>query len=145
TGPTSFYQFWINCDDAGIEDYLKIYTLLNRDEISEVMTKHRTNPRLRLAQKELARHVTALVHGQKLLKVAEAVTSALLGEKAIGELDDAALAVLRVEIPYVRMKHEAFISDVLTAAGLATSKTMARRLLADNAISINNQKVNREK
>jgi len=42
--PTQFYQFWINCDDDGVEDYLKIYTLLDKNEIEKIMARHRENP-----------------------------------------------------------------------------------------------------
>ena len=51
TSPTAFYQFWINLDDAGLEEYpLKIYTELSRSEIESILTEHRANPRLRHGQ-----------------------------------------------------------------------------------------------
>ncbi len=140
TSPTQFYQFWINCDDEGIEDYLKVYTVLSKPELEDLLAKHRVNPKDRLAQTRLAQEVTRLVHGDTQLQTAEQVTEALVGKRPIAELDDAALAAVRAEIPHVQAQAGADIADLLVQSGLAGSKTEARRLIADNAIALNGQK-----
>jgi tyrosyl-tRNA synthetase len=143
TTPTQFYQFWINCDDAGVEDYLKIYTLLTKAEIESVMAEQQQNPSARVAQTRLAEAVTRLVHGEAALRTAQRVTDCLTGKLAIGEATDV-LPALRAEIPAVMSTSDGSVVDVLVASGLASSNTEARRLLQGNAVSINGQKVQRE-
>jgi tyrosyl-tRNA synthetase len=143
TTPTQFYQFWVNCDDAGVEDYLKIYTVLSKEEIDATMAQHRQNPSARLAQVKLAVEVTRLVHGEEQLAIAHDVTSYLTGAD-VGHAEGAALEALRQEIPAVKSAAEGSIVDALVTSGLAASNTEARRLLTGNAISVNGQKVQRE-
>ncbi|HSX06918.1 MAG TPA: tyrosine--tRNA ligase [Candidatus Saccharimonadia bacterium] len=143
TTPTQFYQFWINCDDAGVEDYLKIYTLLDRKELESVMVQHRGNPKARIAQITLAREVTKLVHGNDEMMYAESVTDYLTGKSPIGEAY-AALDEIRKQIPAVQVQKDGSIIEVLVEANLAASNTEARRFIKENAISINGQKVQRE-
>lgn len=140
TSPTEFYQFWINCDDEGVEDHLKIYTLLEKDELERLVSEHRADPKKRLAQQRLAQEVTRLVHGEAELAIAEAVTSVLTAKQAIATLTQEALSAMRREIPAINMSATDTIADALIQTGLASSKTEARRLLADNAIAINGQK-----
>lgn len=144
TTPTQFYQFWINCDDEGVAGHLKVYTMLRRDEIEGIIAEHHNDPRARVAQARLAEEVTRLVHGEDELHVAQAVTAVLTGKTAVSLLDDSALEALRREIPAVRASVGAELAEVLTQAGLATSKTEARRLLQGNAIAINGQKTQKE-
>jgi len=143
TTPTQFYQFWINCDDAGVEDYLKIYTLLAKEDIEETMKEHRNNPSARVAQKRLAAEVTQLVHGKEKLFLAQDVTAHLMGVD-IAHADDATLEALRSEISSVKTSADGSIVEALVATGLASSNTEARRFLKENAISVNGQKVQRE-
>lgn len=144
TTPTQFYQFWVNCDDKGVEGYLKIYTLLDRSEIEDIMAKHRENPKERIAQTRLAQEVTTLVHGKDLMEVAENVTETLTGKRSVADLDENLLMTLRAEIPSVHAAPGGEIAETLAQSGLATSKTEARRLIAGNAIAINGTKVTRE-
>jgi tyrosyl-tRNA synthetase len=143
TTPTQFYQFWINCDDAGVEDYLKIYTLLSKAEIEETMAQHAQNPAARFAQIRLAVEATRLVHGEEQLAIAHDVTSYLTGAD-ITHADDTALQALRQEIPAVKSAADGSIVEALVTSGLANSNTEARRFLGGNAISVNGQKVQRE-
>ena len=144
TTPTAFYQFWINCDDLGVEDYLKIYTLLSREELEAVMAKQRENPGARYAQTRLAEEVARLVHGDEALVTAQRVTACLVGDASVGEADDATLAALRAEIPSVRANETSSLLDVLVESSLASSKGEARRLLQGNAISLNGVKTTDE-
>lgn len=144
TTPTQFYQFWINSDDAAVEDYLKIYTMLSKDEIEQIMAVHRENPRERTAQTRLAREVTGLVHGAEETRVAGAVTEFLTGKKPVSGASDEEMAALRQEIPSVQSAPDGSVIEALVSAGLATSNTEARRFLGENAISVNGQKISRE-
>jgi tyrosyl-tRNA synthetase len=143
TTPTQFYQFWINVDDAGVEDYLKVFTELDKAAIDDIMSKHRQDPGQRLAQTSLARAATSLVHGEAEMKVAETVTDYMTGKQPIGEADSV-LEVIRKEIANAKTTDTGSIIDTLVATGLAVSNTEARRLLADNAISVNGQKASRD-
>ncbi len=144
TSPTQFYQFWVNCDDEGIEDYLKVYTMLNKDEIESLMAQHRNDPRARMAQLRLARETTRLVHGDTELAVVESVTKVLTGKIQVGDLEQDALEAMKNEIPAVTAKAGAEIAEVLAESGLAGSKTEARRFIAEGAVAINGEKTNKE-
>jgi tyrosyl-tRNA synthetase len=144
TTPYKFYQFWINCDDEGAEDYLKIYTLLSKEEIEHVMAEHRTNPGARMAQKRLAQEVTTLVHGKEHAEKQARIAEAVVAQQA-GGLDDSEVATLREEMPHAQAVPGTEIAEVLAQTGLATSKSEARRLLAENAISVNGQKTQKER
>ena len=144
TTPTQFYQFWINCDDAGAEDYLKIFTLLPKEEVEAIVAEQAENPGARHAQTRLAEEVTRLVHGDEALLTAQKVTACLVGDAPVGEADDTVLAALRAEIPSVHTSETGSILDALVASGLASSKGEARRLLTGNAISVNGVKTSDE-
>ena len=142
TSPTQFYQFWINCDDAGVEDYLKIYTLLSKDDIEATLAEHRMTPANRSAQKRLATAVTILVHGEDQAQLAAEVTEYLTGARSIGDLAGTNLRTLKNEIPNHPALSNSSLHDCLVATGLASSLGEARRLVAGNAISINGVKIN---
>lgn len=143
TTPTEFYQFWINVDDAGAEDYLKVYTELAPDEITTIINKHKANPSERYAQTRLAESVTALVHGAEAARQAALVTDFLTGRTPISEASEV-LAELRREVPAIVSHESGSLVEALVRSGLAVSNSDARRLLADKAITINGQKVVRE-
>jgi tyrosyl-tRNA synthetase len=145
TTPTQFYQFWINLDDDGVEDYLKIFTLLNKEDIEGVMVTQRQDPGSRAAQTKLAEEVTRLVHGEELMQRAKTVTEVLTGKTLLIDVSDEVVTNdLKHEILCAQANDSAEIAQVLVDAELAPSKTAARQLLSSNAITINGQKVNRE-
>jgi tyrosyl-tRNA synthetase len=143
TTPTQFYQFWINTDDVGAEDYLKVFTELEKGEIEKIAGEHAENPGKRLAQTRLAEEVTTLVHGKKSTDIAKLVTDTITGKVPVGEASEA-LDHLRREVANVRTTEKGSIPETLVAGGLAASNTEARRFITDNAISVNGQKVGRE-
>ena len=139
TSPYKFYQFWLNLDDETSEDMIKIYTLLDRATVEKTIADHRENPGIRLLQKTLAREVTDLIHGRERRESVERVTAVLFGGDAFATLKDADLDALGVEIPTAPVGNS--VIDTLTASGLVTSNGEAKRLIANNAISINGQKI----
>lgn len=144
TTPTQFYQFWINSDDEGVEDYLKIFTELTKSEISDILAKHRKQPRDRIAQTELAQAVTTLVHGADEAAIAGWVTDVLTDKIDIGLVSDKVIRHMRDELPHTKARVGEDLSEILVRTGLASSKTEARRLIKDNAIAINNKKTTSE-
>lgn len=137
TSPTQFYQFWINVDDEDVEDYLKIFTLLTKEQIEKVMSEHRADQSKRGAQKILAEEVTKLVHGETQSGSATGVTKYLTSQVSIDEASEEDLAEIRQEIPSHKSAAGGSIIDSLTSTALASSNSDARRLLASNAIYIN--------
>lgn len=144
TSPTQLYQFWVNVDDGGVADYLKIFTELDRPALEEVMAKHQANPGARHAQFCLARAVTELVHGEKEAGFAETVTEYLTGKAKLSGHDTAAIKEIKRAVPAVVAKSDGSIVDALVGSGLATSKTEARRLLTGMAVFVNNERTGRE-
>lgn len=144
TSPTAFYQFWINVDDAGVDEYLKIYTDLSKEEIEAILAKHDANRGQRIAQTRLAEEVTRLVHGDAAMQFARKVTDYLVGQAPIGEASVEELEAVRGELPSVTVQPDSQIAEALVAAGLASSLTEARRLIEGNAIAINGEKVQRD-
>lgn len=130
TSPNDFYQFWINCDDAGVEDYLKIYTMLGKDEVEQVMAGFAQNKANRAAQKALAYEVTKLVHGHQAADDAKNYAENLKSSS--------------VETETVKVNAGASLIDVLCDSGLTSSKSEARQLLADNGIYINDVQASKE-
>lgn len=139
TTPTQFYQFWINIDDAGVEDYLKIYTELGKADVDDIMAKHRAAPAERWAQKRLAQEVTSTVHGAEEMAVAETVTGILTGKQSVGEASEQVIAAVRQEIATARVAENASLVETLVSSGLAESNSQARQFLADGAVYINGQ------
>ena len=144
TTPTQFYQFWINSDDADVESYLKIFTLLPKEQIEQVMKEHQADPSQRKAQKTLAEEVTKLVHGSG--EAATGVTKYLTSQVSIAEASEEEIKQIRSEIPSFILSpgDNLSIIGVLNSSGLTHSNTEARRLLESGAIYINNNPVRRD-
>ena len=138
TSPYAFYQFWLNADDEGVADYLKIYTLLNKDEIDEIMHSFTANKSARLAQARLAYEVTKLVHGSDKADAVKKVSAVLFGDASFTDLTADEVAMLEQELPVVAFQVDDL--ETLVAAGLADSKKQARTLLSDGGIMLNNTK-----
>lgn len=143
TTPTQFYQFWVNADDEGVEEYLKVYTELDKPAIDNIMAAHRKNPQARQAQHALAHEVTKLVHGEAEEHVAEAVTKVLVGETPVADLDNQSLDAMRSEVASTKVAEDASLLDILVATKLASSKGEARKLLIGNAVYVNNEVTNK--
>jgi tyrosyl-tRNA synthetase len=141
TSVFKFYQFWLNCDDEGVEDYLKIYTLIEKDELKELMEKFESDKASRTAQKYLAYEVTKLVHGEKRAESVKNISEVLFGEKQFSELSDKDIDELAKEIPTVKPQS---VQSALVESGAVSSGTEARRLVAEGAISINGTKISQD-
>lgn len=139
TSVYKFYQFWLNVDDAGVADYAKVYTLLDKDRIIEMERQARENPAEREAQKTLAREVTTIVHGAERARAAERVTAVLFGGSPVSDLNDQEIELLCSEIPVAELNTS--VMGALVRAGFASSNGEARRLIEAGAVAVGGEKV----
>lgn len=141
TSPYAFYQFFLNVDDEAVEELLLKLTLLHFHEVESIMNAHKGEPGSRLAQKELARAVTTIVHGAEAAENAENVSAVLFGEKTLAEVSRDARQLLAQEAPNAGIQLGLPVVDALIAANLAASKREARQFIEDGAISLGDEKV----
>lgn len=141
TSPYEMYQYFLNTDDKDTLLYLKVLTLLPRQTIEEVITKHSEAPEKRLAQKKIASEVCKFIYGEAGLKEAENITNALfntnISNLSNGELEQLYKASERIEI-----KKDSNIVEALVVSKLAQSNREAREFISNNAISINDNIIN---
>jgi tyrosyl-tRNA synthetase len=144
TSPYQFYQFWINTDDRDAERYLKLFTLLSQDEIKALLRSHEQDPSRREAQKKLAIAVTQLVHGNQASSSAVAASALLFDEFSPQQAEPSAFDVLAQEIPTVAAASSDSLTlvDALVQAGLAKSKSEARRSIEQGGIYVNQERAN---
>lgn len=130
TSVFDFYQFWLNSDDAGVIDYMKIYTLLSKEQIEDYARQLQENPSERAAQKALAYEVTKIVHGAEKADAAVEATKQLF---AGGESE------LTPTVDVEPGTHA--VVELVVKAGLAASNSEARRLFEQGGIKLNQQKI----
>ena len=143
--PYAFYQFWINRSDVEVGGLLRVFTFRGREEIEELERLAHQAPAGREAQRVLAEDVTTLVHGAAECAKAVAASRALFGQGELADLDERTLAAALAEVPTVTVKPAASglptVVDLLTATGIAASKSAARRAIAAGGAYLNNQRV----
>ena len=143
TSPYAFFQFWVNADDRDVDGYLKVFTELPREQIDDLAKQTAERPAARAAQRTLAEHVTALVHGETEMRNAVAASQALFGRGDLFELDEATLNAAMAEAPSAtaQLSDGQTIVDLLVSCGLAESKSAARRAIKEGGAYVNNTKV----
>jgi tyrosyl-tRNA synthetase len=141
TSPYALYQFWLNTDDRDVIDRLKIFTFLSRQEIEEIEGQVESEPHRRLAQKRLAESVTALVHGESVLRSVQEASEALFGKESLASLAPDVFAQALAELPHAEVTTETTVAEALVATGLCQSVSEARRAIAQGGVSINNSPV----
>ena len=86
TSPYKFYQFWLNVTDEEALKYLKVFSLLSKEEIDGIHAAHNAAPHLRALQKALAKDMTVRVHSEADFKTAVESSEILFGEGTTGAL-----------------------------------------------------------
>jgi tyrosyl-tRNA synthetase len=143
TSPYKFYQFWINVDDRDVEAYLKLFTLKSRVEIEELAAQQKKDPAARPAQRALAADVTARAHGVEVVSGVQAASNILFGDEQ-AEVHPQVFDILSGEIPTVAVEGDSdgfTLVDLVTRAGLAKSKSEARRSIEQGGIYVNQQRI----
>ena len=144
TSPYQFYQFWINTEDRDVERYLKIFTFLPLEEIAAAMADHARDPGKRVAQRLLARDVTARVHGNAAAEEAIRTSLTVFGS-GTATLDRPSGSGTGTSLPERRVSRSRLgalsIVDLLVASGLATSKADARRGIQGRGFYLNDEPI----
>lgn len=133
TSPYQIYQYLINSDDTKVEEYLKVFTFLSLDEIKKIMEEQNSAPEKRIAQKTLAYEVVKDIHGITEAEAAKKKSEEIFSNRGMSEETES------LEIEY---KEELKLVDFLMLTEMFPSKSEARRMIEQNAISINNEKQN---
>jgi tyrosyl-tRNA synthetase len=149
TSPYQFYQFWLNTSDEDAEKYIKIFTFLDQSTIEALIEEHRVNPAARNLQKRLGQEITVLVHGEDEYQAAIAATAILFGSGTREQLEAMSENTLlqvfesvpRFSVDLNLLKAGVNILDLLAVnTQVFESKGDARKMIQQNALSINKEK-----
>ena len=148
TSPYEFYQFWLNVSDEDAERYIRIFTLLNREEVEAVIAGHRTDPGQRILQKRLAREITVMVHGEQEYDNAVAASRMLFGNatsEALRQLDERTFLAVFSGVPTFDVPAAELPCNILDLLAVKTavfpSKGEARKMVQGGGVGINKDKV----
>jgi len=142
TSPYQFYQFWYNTDDGQVESYLKLFTLLPRHDIEALMKAQEKDPSRREAQGTLATEVTKMVHGEEAKDNATGVSAILFSDFDPHNVKASVFDEMAKEIPTASVSaNNLGLVDALVKAGLAKSKSEARRQIEQGGVYVNQQRV----
>lgn len=150
TSPYKFYQFWLNASDADAENYIRIFTLLDKETIDRIIEEHRTQPHMRLLQKTLAKDITIRVHSEADYENAIAASEILFGKSTAADLRnlsnetllDVFEGVPQYHIPAADFEQGIAIADLLTEKSqVLASKGEFKRAMQENSLSMNKEKL----
>jgi tyrosyl-tRNA synthetase len=144
TSPFRFYQFWLGTDDRDVVSALKRCTFLDRAAIDALEAAAAAAPEKREAQRELAREVTALVHGRDQVARAEHASAVMFGEDIAALPVEDVLAIFD-DVPATDVSQDELaggisLVDLLARVQLAASKSEARRLVQSGGVYVNNRR-----
>ncbi len=151
TSPYKFYQFWLNTTDADAKSYIRIFTLLGKEEIEKIEAEHDAAPHLRLLQKAIANDITIRVHGEEALEMALKTSEFLFGSGDLAFLqklsDEQVLEVFEGIPQFEISKQDLFtginIVDLLAEnTQVFPSKGEAKKMILGGGVAINKEKVN---
>lgn len=150
TSPYTFYQFWLNTSDEDAANFIKKFTLMKEDEINDLVARHTEAPHARELQKALAKDITIRVHSEEDYNQAVEASQILFGKgttEALRKLDERTLLSVFEGVPQSEVKCEdvdakvGIVEFLAEKTNIFASKGEARRMLKDNAISVNKEKV----
>ena len=150
TSPYKFYQYWINVSDEDAQRYIKIFTMLSREEIEQLISEHQAAPHLRVLQNKLAEELTTLVHGREELQKAQKASQILFGNSTsddLRQLDAKTFLEVFDGVPQAEVTRADIAAglDMIAAlsakTGFIASNSEARRALKEKSIAVNKEKV----
>ncbi len=140
TSPYELYQYFLNTADDDVENYLKMLTLLNQEDIINLMDELKEKPEARQAQKSLASEIVKMVHGEDALKEALNITESLFS----GSFENLSLKEFEMaaqSLDHLVIEDEIGLLNALSQTNLATSNREARTFVNSGAISVNDEKI----
>jgi len=147
TTPYQFYQFWLNASDADAATWIKIFTFLPQDEITDLIAAHETNPADRILQKKLAEELTIFVHGKNEFEKAVETTQKLFSNTkapidalSVEDLESIE-GIVRTDYAVDKINVGVDILSFLTENAVFESKGAARKMLQNGGVSINREKI----
>jgi tyrosyl-tRNA synthetase len=150
TSPYKFYQFWLNCSDEDSAKYIRIFSMFSKEEIEALEIQHNEAPHLRVLQKALAKDMCIRVHSEEDYNAAIEASEILFGKGTTETLkrmsEDTLLSVFegvpQCEVLKTDIETGVNIVDFVSEkTGIFPSKGEARRMLKDNGVSVNKEKV----
>ena len=147
TSPYAFFQYWLNTDDKDVINFLKVFSFKSHEGIAILESKHKENPGLREAHRELARELTSLVHSPDVAMRVEEAAKALFGQGDLSQLDLPTLTSALSELPRTTVSSGQEIPtwvDLIAASGVVDSKSAARRIVKEGGAYLNNEKISGE-
>jgi tyrosyl-tRNA synthetase len=150
TSPYKYYQYWLNCSDEDAENYIKIFTFLDKETIESLVSEHKETPHLRILQKKIGKEVTIMTHGNEAYENAIKASNILFGNSTAEELKtldeqtflDIFDGVPKTEIERSMLENGIDIVAAFADYGFLKSNGEVRRALKENSISVNKEKVN---
>jgi tyrosyl-tRNA synthetase len=145
TSPYQLYQFFLRTEDEVVGTYLRYFTFLPHDAITDLDAATAEHPEQREAQRELARQVCTLVHGPAETERAEETAAALFGE-GIARLDERSLLEVFAEAPSTSLARGRLddgglaLVDLLAETGILPSKSRARATVEQGGVYVNNRR-----
>lgn len=153
TSPYAFYQFWLNVSDEDAVKYIKLFTLLDKAEVEDIITEHGKSPHMRLLQKKLAETVTLMVHSKEGLEAAMEASDILFGKgttETLRKLDEATFLSVFDGVPLSTLDRNSIVPgiNIVDLLGEKTeifpSKGEARRMIKGGGVSLNKGKIDDE-
>ena len=150
TSPYKFYQYWLNSSDKDSENYIKIFTMADKNYIDKLISDHRTKPHERLLQKFIANELTRMVHSKEDLENVIKASEIFFGKSNYKDLDeipeDVFLEIFE-DVPSVKISKSDYDSipnfeKFLQLTGFFKSNSDIRRSLSENSVMINKERVN---
>ncbi len=150
TSPYEFYQFWLNTSDEDAEKYIRIFTLLTREEIEGLIAEHREAPHVRLLQKKLAEEITVMVHSRPDYDMAVEASLILFGQgtaEQLRRLNEKTFLTLFDGVPRFDISLSALANGIGIVELLAETTTVfpskgeVRRTIQANGLNLNKEKI----
>ncbi len=150
TSPYKFYQFWLNVSDEDAKNYIRIFTMLDRETIETLVAEHEAAPHERKLQKRLAREITCMIHSEEEYEKAVAASSILFGgatADALRSLDETTLLQVFDGVPQYKVARNvvdegiALVDLCVERCPIFPSKGELRKLIQGGGVSLNKEKV----
>ena len=147
TKPYEFYQFWLNTDDRDVVRYLRCFTFLDASRVTDLEAASVREPEKREAQRELAREVTRVVHGNQAVVDAEAASEKLFrGDLTQMSVDDLLQVFSSVPSSTVPFAADGWsLVDLVASIGVTRSKGEALRLVRAGGLYVNERRIGDER